>query len=137
MMLFDCNGTELKLGDKVKILKCDYPNFIGKIFTIDNWQDSNNKIKVTISDQWQGYFYPREIEKVETHKKHKIDLNNEYAIFTILQNEHPNRIETLKVIRKTFVTLENIFNYLRRIDSNNNFSAKQWFEFGIYFSKQQ
>jgi hypothetical protein len=60
--MFDCNGNKIEIGDKVKILKSDYPNHIGKIVSVMT-PDAENKIRVSFSDQWQGYFKYNEIEK--------------------------------------------------------------------------
>jgi hypothetical protein len=134
--MFDIADNEVSIGDKVKILKCDYSNFIGKIFTVASYQDCKNKIKVNISDQWQGYFYPHEIVKVEKHKKNKINLKDESTVFEILfNNKHPLRSEIINQIKNELITIENIFNYLNKIDSCGYFSHKQWFEFGVIFSK--
>lgn len=60
--MIDCNGNKVNVGDKVKILKSDYPNHVGKIVSVMT-PDAKDKIKVSFSDQWQGYFKYNEVEK--------------------------------------------------------------------------
>lgn len=137
MNMIDINGNFVYPGDKVKILNSDYPNQIGRIVEVMNHQDCMDKVKVSFSDQWQGYFNHTQIAKVVKTKKSEIDLNDEAKMFEILfNNDHPRRGEALKEIKKSFVTLENCFNYLNRIDYCDDFTNKQWFEFGVYFSIQ-
>ena len=62
--MFDIADNKVFVGDRVKILKCNYSDLIGKIFTVASYQDCKNKIKININDQWQGYFYPHEIVKM-------------------------------------------------------------------------
>jgi len=60
----DIVGHQLNIGDKVLIIKCDsYPSLIGKMPTVMR-SDCDTKVRVSFSDQWQGYFYPNQIVKI-------------------------------------------------------------------------
>jgi hypothetical protein len=66
-MMFDILGKKLNPGDKVYLIKSDYKNLAGKIYTVMQHDilDSPNKVKISISDQWQGYYNFNEVIKVE------------------------------------------------------------------------
>lgn len=65
--MVDILGKKLNPGDKVYLIKSDYKNLEGKIYTVmkPDILDSPNKVKISISDQWQGYFNFNEVIKIE------------------------------------------------------------------------
>lgn len=68
--MFDIANSNVYLGDKLKILRCkEYPNLEGHIVTVMDHQDCEGKIKVSFSDQWQGYFRFCDVIKISQHKK--------------------------------------------------------------------
>lgn len=63
----DIMGNEIYPGDKVFLIKSPYKNLENKIYTVmqPNRYDPINKVKISISDQWQGYYKFNEIIKVK------------------------------------------------------------------------
>ena len=58
--------NEFRPGTEVRILQCaEYPMLIGKIATVMERQDCPGKIRVSFSEEWQGYFKPTQIERYE------------------------------------------------------------------------
>ncbi len=52
-------------GEKVKITRCkDMPELVGKTAIVCGFQDCQYKIKVSFSEQWQGYFTPTQLMKL-------------------------------------------------------------------------
>lgn len=133
----DIANNEIHWGDKVKILFSDYESQVGKIVKVI-LSDNPDKIKVEFNESWVGYFFPYEIVKYnEKEEKQKEQLENHELIFEILRNSnHPEYQNVIKAIRKKYKSPDEIFNYLFcKIDICDDFSAKQWFEFGQIFYK--
>ncbi len=60
----DIVGHKLNIGDSILIIKCDkWPNLVGKQAIVMR-SDCDTKVRVSHSDQWQGYFYPNQIVKI-------------------------------------------------------------------------
>ena len=115
--MFDRANNKLFVGDKVIIMSCDdYPSLVGRIATIMDHQDNPNKIKVSFSDQWQGYFRGVDVEKYieEEHKGNDIDKKNSI-------------IYLMNVI---FDSIEEKYKFLEDIDKSNEFNSRDWFFFG-------
>lgn len=62
--MFDLAGNILNVGDKVKILKSDYGDLVGRVVTVMT-PDCEGKIRVSLGQQWQGYYKFNEIMKVD------------------------------------------------------------------------
>ena len=57
-------------GTKLKIVRCkNYPGLIGRIVTVDTYQDCPDKIKVSFDEQWQGYFTPTQLCEIDDNFK--------------------------------------------------------------------
>ena len=133
----DIANNDVYPGDKIKILFSDYKNQEGMIVRVI-YSDNPDKIKVEFNESWVGYFYPHQIVKYnEKEEKQKEQLENHELIFEILRNSnHPEYLNVIKAIRKKYKSLDEIFNFIFcKIDICDDFTAKQWFEFGTIFSK--
>lgn len=139
--MIDYVGHEVNVGDKVKILECkDFPNFIGKIVTV-MVPDAPNKIKVSFSDQWQGYFKFNEIIKIQenTNCRSKKEIKElmafkPYMIYHILKNpDHIDRSTTIKCIKEQFSSTKERFHYLSNLEDELKFTSEEWFWFGVIF----
>ena len=60
----DIANNELTIGDMVKILKSPYKDLIGKIVKVIH-SDNPNKVKVSYSQNWQGYYNPNDVVKMK------------------------------------------------------------------------
>jgi hypothetical protein len=146
--MYDRANNELKVGDKVVIVRCDeYPTLVGKIATIME-QDASPKIRVSFSDQWQGYFRGVDIEKYieEEHKGNKFLTtkvlrnmieNKDNQIVSILKdNDVDKRRNVISLINTMFSSIEDRYKFLEDIDKSNEFNSRDWFFFGVVFSSQ-
>lgn len=134
----DFANNEIYPGDFVKIIYSDYESHIGKVVKVIK-SDNPNKIKVNFDDQWWGYFFPHEVVKYNVLYKKKFKdeniLDDYELVLTILRHpDHPSYQNLIKLIRKTYKSLNEIFDYLTTI--SDDFSAKEFFEFGSIFSKE-
>ena len=147
--MFDRANNELKVGDKVMIVRCDeYPNLVGKIATVIE-PDESPKVRVSFSDQWQGYFRGVDIEKYieEEHKGNKFLTtkvirnmieNKDNQIVSILKgNDIDKRRNVISLINTMFSSIENRYDFLESIDKSNEFNSRDWFFFGVVFSSQR
>ena len=139
--MIDYVGHEVNVGDKVKILECkDFPNFVGKIVTV-MVPDAPNKIRVSFSDQWQGYFKFNEIIKIQENnncrsEKEIMELMafKPNIIYHILKNpDHIDRSTTIKCIKKQFPSTKERFHYLSNLENDLKFTSEEWFWFGVIF----
>ena len=146
--MFDRANNELKVGDKVMIICCDeYPSLVGRIATIME-QDESPKIRVSFSDQWQGYFRGVDIEKYieEEHKgnvnlqtkvlKHMIRTKDEQLVSILKGNDIDKKNSVIYLMNILFDDIEDKYKFLEDIDKSNEFNSRDWFFFGIVFSTQ-
>lgn len=136
----DIANNDVYPGDFVKILYSDYENHIGMIVKVVR-SDNPAKIKVDFNDQWCGYFFPHEVVKYNVSDKklkNKNILDDHELMLEILKHpDHPSYQNVIKLIRKKYKSLNEIFNYLNcKIAICDDFTANEWFKFGIIFSKQ-
>ena len=145
--MFDRANNELKVGDKVMIVCCDdYPSLVGKIATIMGHQDNPNKIKVSLSDQWQGYFRGVDIEKYieEEHKGnvylqtnvliHMIRTKDNQLVSILKGNDIDKKNSVIHLMDILFDNIEDRYKFLESIDKFNEFNSRDWFYFGVMFS---
>ena len=148
-IMFDRANNELKVGDKVIIMRCDdYPSLVGRIATVME-QDAFPKIRVSFSDQWQGYFRGIDIEKYieEEHKgnsrlqtkvlKHMIRTNDNQLVSILKDDDIDTRKSVIYLINILFNSIEDKYNFLKSIDKSNEFNSRDWFFFGVVFSSQR
>ena len=148
-MMFDRANNELKVGDKVMIICCnDYPSLVGRIATVME-QDESPKIRVSFSDQWQGYFRGVDIEKYieEEHKgnvnlqtrvlKHMIRTKDEQIVSILKEDDIDKRRSVIYLINTIFSSIEDKYKFLEDIDKSNKFNSRDWFFFGVVFSSQR
>jgi hypothetical protein len=136
----DMANNDVYPGDFVKIIFSDYKNQEGKIVRVIR-SDNPEKIKVEFDESWVGYFYPHQVVKYyvsDKKSKNEKILDDHALILEILKNpDHPSYQNVIKLIRKKYISLDKIFNYLNcEIAICDDFTAKEWFKFGIIFSKQ-
>lgn len=144
--MFDRASNELKVGDKVMIICCDdYPSLVGKIATVIE-QDESPKIRVSFSDQWQGYFRGVDILKYieEEHKgnanlqakilKHMIRTKDEQLVSILKGNDIDTKNSVIYLINVLFDNIEDKCKFLEDIDKFNAFNSRDWFFFGVIFS---
>jgi hypothetical protein len=145
--MYDRANNELKVGDKVMIVRCDeYPTLVGKIATIME-QDASPKIRVSFSDQWQGYFRGVDIEKYieEEHKgnvnlqtrvlKHMIRTKDEQLVSILKGNDIDKKNSVIYLMNILFDSIEDRYKFLEDIDKSNEFNSRDWFFFGVVFSR--
>lgn len=146
--MFDRANNELFVGDKVMIVRCDeYPSLVGKIATVME-QDESPKIRVSFSDQWQGYFRGVDIEKYieEEHKgnvnlqtrvlMHMIRTKDEQLVSILKGNDIDKRRSVIYLINTMFSSIEDKYKFLEDIDKSHEFNSRDWFFFGVVFSTQ-
>ena len=147
--MFDIANNELFVGDKVMIVRCDdYPTLVGRIATVME-QDESPKIRVSFSDQWQGYFRGVDIEKYieEEHKgnvnlqtrvlKHMIRTKDEQIVSILKEDDIDKRRSVIYLINTIFSSIEDKYKFLEDIDKSNKFNSRDWFFFGVVFSSQR
>lgn len=147
--MFDRANNELFVGDKITIVRCDeYPSLVGRIATVME-QDESPKIRVSFSDQWQGYFRGVDIEKYieEKHKgnvnlqtkvlKHMIRTKDEQIVSILKGDNIDNRRSVIYLINTIFSSIEDRYNFLESIDKSHKFNSRDWFFFGVVFSSQR
>jgi hypothetical protein len=147
--MFDRANNELFVGDKVMIVRCDdYPTLVGRIATVME-QDESPKIRVSFSDQWQGYFRGVDIEKYieEEHKgnvnlqtrvlKHMIRTKDEQIVSILKEDDIDKRRSVIYLINTIFSSIEDKYKFLEDIDKSNKFNSRDWFFFGVVFSSQR
>ena len=148
--MFDRANNELKVGDKVMIVRCDeYPTLVGRIATIMQ-QDGSPKIRVSFSDQWQGYFRGVDIEKYieEEHKGnvnlqtrvllHMIRTKDEQLVSILKGNDIDKKKSVIYLMNNIiFDNIEDKYKFLEDIDKSNEFNSRDWFFFGVVFSSQR
>lgn len=148
--MFDIANNELFVGDKVMIVRCDeYPTLVGRIATIMSHQDNPNKIKVSLSDQWQGYFRGVDVEKYieEEHKgdvklqtrvlKHMIRTKDEQLVSILKGNDIDKKNSVIYLMNILLDSIEDRYKLLEDIDKTNEFNSRDWFFFGVVFSSQR
>jgi hypothetical protein len=133
----DFANNEIYPGDFVKIIYSDYESHIGKVVKVIK-SDNPDKIKVDFNDQWWGYFFPYEVVKYNVLYKKKFKDKNilddyELVLVVLRHPDHPLYQNLIKLIKKTYKSLNEIFDYLTTI--SDDISAKEFFEFGSIFSK--
>lgn len=147
--MFDRANNELFVGDKVMIVRCDeYPTLVGRIATIMQ-QDGSPKIRVSFSDQWQGYFRGVDIEKYieEEHKGnvnlqtrvllHMIRTKDEQLVSILKGNDIDKKKSVIYLMNNIiFDNIEDKYKFLEDIDKSNEFNSRDWFFFGVVFSTQ-
>ena len=144
--MFDRANNELKVGNKVMIVSCDeYPTLVGRIATVME-QDESPKIRVSFSDQWQGYFRGVDIEKYieEEHKgnamlqakvlKHMIRTKDEQLVSILKGNDIDKKNYVIYLMNILFDNIEDKYKFLEDIDKSNEFNSRDWFFFGVMFS---
>jgi hypothetical protein len=147
--MFDRANNELFVGDKIMIVRCDeYPSLVGRIATVMG-QDESPKIRVSFSDQWQGYFRGVDIEKYieEEHKgnvnlqtrvlKHMIRTKDEQIVSILKEDDIDKRRSVIYLINTIFSSIEDKYKFLEDIDKSNKFNSRDWFFFGVVFSLQR
>jgi len=147
--MFDIANNELFVGDKVMVVRCDeYPTLVGRIATIMGHQDNPNKIKVSFSDQWQGYFRGVDIEKYieEEHKgnvnlqtrvlKHMIRTKDEQLVSILKGNDIDKKNSVIYLMNILLDSIEERYKFLEDIDRFDTFNSRDWFFFGVVFSTQ-
>lgn len=147
--MFDRANNELKVGDKVMIICCDdFPSLVGKIATVME-PDESPKIRVSFSNQWQGYFRGVDIEKYieEEHKgnamlqtkvlKHMIRTKDNQLVSILKGNDIDMRKSVIYLINVLFNSIEDRYKFLEDIDKSNEFNSRDWFFFGVVFSSQR
>ena len=140
--MFDRANNELFVGDKVMIIRCDdYPSLVGRIATVMT-QDESPKIRVSFSDQWQGYFRGVDIEKYieEKHKgnvmlqtkilKHMIRTKDNQLVSILKGNDIDKKNSVIYLINVLFDNIEDKHKFLEDIDKFNEFNSRDWFFFG-------
>jgi len=145
--MFDRANNELFVGDKVMIIRCDdYPTLVGKIATVME-QDESPKIRVSFSNQWQGYFRGVDIEKYieEEHKgnvnlqtrvlKHMIRTKDEQLVSILKGNDIDKKNSVIYLMNVIFDSIEDRYKFLEDIDKSNEFNSRDWFFFGVAFSR--
>jgi hypothetical protein len=145
--MFDRANNELKVGDKVMIMSCDdYPSLVGRIATIME-PDESPKIRVSFSDQWQGYFHGVDIEKYieEEHKgnsrlqtkvlKHMIRTKDNQLVSILKGNNIDKKNSVIYLINVLLDSIEDKYKFLEDIDKSNEFNSRDWFFFGVVFSR--
>lgn len=146
--MYDRANNELKVGDKVMILRCDeYPTFVGRIATVME-PDESPKIRVSFSDQWQGYFRGVDIEKYieEEHNgnvnlqtrvlTHMIRTKDEEIVSILKGNDIDKKKSVIYLMNVIFDNIEDKYKFLEDIDKSNKFNSRDWFFFGVVFSTQ-
>ena len=144
--MFDRVNNELKIGDKVMIMRCDdYPTLVGRIATVMK-QDESPKIRVSFSDQWQGYFRGVDIVKYieKEHKDNKLLTikvlrhmieNKDNQIVSILKGDDTDKKNSvIYLINVLFDNIKDRYKFLESIDKFNEFNSEDWFYFGVIFS---
>jgi hypothetical protein len=147
--MFDRANNELFVGDKVMIVRCDdYPTLVGRIATVME-QDESPKIRVSFSDQWQGYFRGVDIEKYieEEHKgnvnlqtrvlKHMIRTKDEQLVSILKGNDIDKKNSVIYLMNILLDSIEDRYKFLEDIDKSNEFNSRDWFFFGIVFSSHR
>jgi hypothetical protein len=147
--MFDRANNELFVGDKITIMRCDeYPSLVGRIATVME-QDESPKIRVSFSDQWQGYFRGVDIEKYieEEHKgnvnlqtrvlKHMIRTKDEQLVSILKGNDIDKKNSVIYLMNILFDSIEDRYKFLENIDKSNEFNSRDWFFFGVVFSLQR
>ena len=147
--MFDRANNEVFVGDKVMIVRCDdYPTLVGRIATVME-QDESPKIRVSFSNQWQGYFRGVDIEKYieEEHKgnvnlqtrvlKHMIRTKDEQLVSILKGNDIDKKNSVIYLMNVIFDSIEDRYKFLEDIDKSNEFNSRDWFFFGIVFSSQR
>lgn len=145
--MFDIANNELFVGDKVMIVRCDeYPTLVGRIATIME-QDESPKIRVSFSDQWQGYFRGVDVEKYieEEHKgnvnlqtrvlKHMIRTKDEQLVSILKGNDIDKKNSVIYLMNVIFDSIEEKYKFLEDIDRFDTFNSRDWFFFGVAFSR--
>ena len=144
--MFDRAGDKLRVGDQVIILNSDYTNFIGRIVTVME-PDTENKIKVSYDNQWQGYYRSFDILKIHNNN---VDINcikiksikeinelmdNKSSILvTILKDSsNPNYQNVIRAIKHKFAPLSARLQFLQDIDKESKFTSTDWFYLGVIF----
>jgi hypothetical protein len=147
--MFDRANNELFVGDKITIVRCDeYPSLVGRIATVME-QDESPKIRVSFSDQWQGYFRGVDIEKYieEEHKgnvnlqtrvlKHMIRTKDEQLVSILKGNDIDKKNSVIYLMNILLDSIEDRYKFLEDIDKSNKFNSRDWFFFGVVFSSQR
>lgn len=144
--MFDRAGNEIFVGDSVIILNSDYPNFIGQTVTVMN-PDTENKIKVSYNNQWQGYYRSFDVLKLNDTKVDMFDFkiksikginklidDRSSVLVLILKNsDNPNYQNVVRAIKHKFAALSARFQFLQEIDKENRFTSTDWFYLGVIF----
>jgi hypothetical protein len=147
--MFDRANNELFVGDKVMIICCDeYPSLVGRIATVMK-QDESPKVRVSFSDQWQGYFRGVDIVKYieEEHKgnvnlqtrvlTHMIRTKDEQIVSILKGNDIDKKNSVIYLMNNIiFDNIEDKYKFLNDIDKSNEFNSRDWFFFGVVFSTQ-
>ena len=131
-------------------MRCDdYPSLVERIATVMEHQDNPNKIKVSLSDQWQGYFRGVDIVKYieEKHKgnsrlqtkvlKHMIRTNDNQLVSILKGDDIDTKKSVIYLINILFNSIKDKYNFLESIDKSNEFNSRDWFFFGVVFSSQR
>jgi hypothetical protein len=117
--MFDIANNELKVGDKVRILKCeDYPFLKNRIAIVMAHQDCENKIKVSLDYQWQGYFRFCDIIKIN-----QTTINENKKIQIELTVEEIKQLVSALYVRGKLVrfgSVEGLFELAQKIESYLN-----------------
>ena len=146
--MFDRANNELKVGDKVIIICCDdHPSLVGRIATVMT-QDESPKIRVSFSDQWQGYFRGVDIVKYieEEHKgnailqakvlTHMIRTKDNQLVSILKGNDIDKKKSVIYLMNVLFDNIEDKYKFLEDIDRFDSFNSRDWFFFGVVFSTQ-
>jgi hypothetical protein len=144
--MFDRANNELKVGDKVMIMRCDeYSSLVGRIATVME-PDESPKVRVSFSDKWQGYFRGVDIEKYieEEHKgnvnlqtrvlKHMIRTKDKQLVSILKGNDIDKKNSVIYLMNILLDSIEDRYKFLEDIDKSNEFNSRDWFFFGIVFS---
>ena len=145
--MFDIASNELFIRDKVMIVRCDeYPTLVGRIATIMDHQDNPHKIKVSFSDQWQGYFRGVDVKKYieEEHKgnvnlqtkvlKHMIRTKDEQLVSILKGADIDKKKSVIYLMNVIFDNIEDRYKFLEDIDRFDSFNSRDWFFFGVMLS---
>lgn len=144
--MFDRAGNEIFVGDSVIILNSDYPNFVGRTVTVMN-PDTENKIKVSYNNQWQGYYRSVDVLKLNDTEIDMVDFKiksinginkliddrSSVLVLILKHSDNPNYQNVVRAIKHKFASLSARFQFLQEIDKENRFTSTDWFYLGVIF----
>jgi hypothetical protein len=109
--------------------------------------DTENKIKVSYNNQWQGYYRSFDVLKLNDTEvdmfefkiksingiNKLIDDRSSVLVLILKHSDNPNYQNVVRAIKHKFASLSARFQFLKEIDKENRFTSTDWFYLGVIF----